>query len=459
LVVLAGAVLLAGERLFFWIDTEPPEYPPLQRPPQPIKFLMFRGNPERNLSGIGTVPRRPKLLWRFETKTKIEGPHEQRASVSSPNLNADTPWRGLGWTGQPVRMGDYVYFGSTDSYVYCLEIATGRELWHYENHHCIKGSITMHDGRIFHGGRDNKIHCYTMGGEMVWERKTGQDMDSNPCFVAGRGYIGGEDKHLYCFDPETSEILWKYGPTNGSVESSPCVAGARVYVGSSNGTLYCCDADTGDLIWRHATLGDTDPTPVHKDGRIYVGSETMQAVERGHFWCLDAVTGDVIWHNQTRRGIWATAAVSDDGARVYIGTNGGKLYCYDALTGDTIWRRSLVFRIWSSPVVVDGCILQGVRDGTMWCLREEDGRPLWVFDDGFDIDATPCVSGGLIVIGSQNGWVYCIGEAAPKEEINHHWFRVPPSFSGRVDQYPGGIPTHHSSAAPPRTWKDTRAGT
>jgi hypothetical protein len=134
------------------------------------------------------------------------------------------------------------------------------------------------------------------------------------------------------------------------------------------------------------------------------------------------------------------------------------LYCLDALTGATIWKRSLVSRIWSSPVVVDRCILQGVRDGTLWCLNEADGEPLWVFDDGFDIDATPCVAGGLIVVGSQNGWVYGIGEASRDEQINRHWFRLRPQFRTPTDHDPTGIVTLYSSAPAPRTWRDTRAG-
>src|SRR5438105_7393203 len=30
------------------------------------------------------------------------------------------PWGGSGWPGQPAIVGDRVYFGSADSYVYCL---------------------------------------------------------------------------------------------------------------------------------------------------------------------------------------------------------------------------------------------------------------------------------------------------------------------------------------------------
>ncbi|MFQ6099324.1 MAG: PQQ-binding-like beta-propeller repeat protein, partial [Armatimonadota bacterium] len=342
------------------------------------------------------MPRRPKLLWRFRTKTKIEGPYERRGDRA---VTASTAWHGLGWTGQPVRLGGRVYFGSTDSYVYCLDAATGREIWHYGNHHSIKGSIMIHGGRIYHGGRDNKIHCYTLNGEKVWETRIGNDCDSSPAIVDGRGFIGGEDHRIYCFDPEDGQIIWAMGPTAGSVESSPCVTGDRVIAGACYGILYCCDAKTGEVIWTARTGGDMDSTPVHFDGRIYVGSKTKRKPEIGAIWCIKASDGSKVWRVPLTRGVWATPAVNPERRRVYVGCANTYVYCLDADTGGLVWKRSLRSRIWSSPVVVDGCVLVGVRDGTLWCLNEEDGEPLWVFDDGFDIDATPLVAGGMIVIG------------------------------------------------------------
>ncbi len=74
---------------------------------------------------------------------------------------------------------------------------------------------------------------------MVWETRTGNDMDSSPVIFEGLGYIGGEDKYVYCFDPATGEIVWRHGPFKGSVEYSPCVADRGVLFGTSRGGLLC----------------------------------------------------------------------------------------------------------------------------------------------------------------------------------------------------------------------------
>jgi outer membrane protein assembly factor BamB len=416
---------------------------------------MFRGTPERDLSAVGKVPRRPKLLWRFRTRVKLEGRYEQRGSS---RVSPGTVWQGLGWTGQPLLLGDRIYFGCSDSYVYCLEARTGRVIWYYPNHHVIKGTISIFDDHIYHGGRDNKIHCYDLQGNMVWETRTGNDMDSNPVVVNGRGFIGGEDKHIYCFDPATGEIVWRT-PTQGSVESSPCVVDDRVIAGSEQGRLYCCDVATGEVLWTAATLGDTDSTPVHYQGRILSACATGDLGEIGHLWSFDLRTGKPIWHVTAPRGFWATPSINPKKGILYLGCNDGVLYARRIADGSLVWKKQLGNRIWGSAAVTDGCLLVGVRDGRFWCLDEDTGDPIWVFDSGFDIDATPLVADGLIIIGSQDGWIYAIGEAPAGEEIDSQWFATEFPMRSRLPRDSTGIPTIESPAPAPLTYQDTSART
>lgn len=421
---------------------------------RPRGLTMFRGNPQRNLSGIGPVPRRPKLLWRFQTHTKLEGPYEKRGSAK---VTETTPWAGLGWTGQPVCLEGRLYFGSPDSYVYCLDFATGKPVWYYPNHHCIKGSIAIFNGLIYHGGRDNKIHCYDLKGRMVWETRTGNDMDSSPVVIGGLGYIGGEDNYVYCFDAHTGEIVWKYGPALSSFESSPCVVANSVIIGDGRGQLVCLDRQTGKLQWEFNTQGDTDHTPVYWKGRIYAGCATGDSNEQGHLWCITSGSGKLIWHAAFKRGFWATSALDPGRDRLYVGNNDGYFYALAMSTGKQVWRRDLHARIWGSAAVTDGHVVVGTRDGRVWCLDETTGKPLWVFDALFDIDATPCVAQGRIVIGDQGGWVYCIGEAAPGEAINGHWFVTRFPQQRRLDHNAKGIPTFVTPAPPPQLFMDTRS--
>jgi outer membrane protein assembly factor BamB len=433
----------------------PPKLLRTKLAPQPTEMALFRGNPGRNLSGVGKVPRRPKLLWRFQTHTKLEGPYEKRGSTK---VNDSTPWSGLGWTGQPDRRGGRYYFGSADSYVYCLDAASGACVWYYPNHHCVKGSIATFGDRIYHGGRDNKIHCYTLDGQMVWETRTGNDMDSSPVVFEGLGYIGGEDHYAYCFNPKSGKIVWKHGPMKSSFENSPCISDKGVLFGDGQGEFICLERKTGQLIWQANTMGDTDSTPAYYKGRIYVGCATGDDHETGHLWCLDSATGKSIWHVPFPRGFWSSPSLNVDLGRLYIGNADGYFYALSMSDGATVWKRNVHARVWGSAAVSDGCVVFGVRDGRLWCLSEDTGEPLWVFDTPGDIDSTPCVSGGQILTGDQQGNVYCIGEAEPGEAVNTHWFVTRYPQTNRLDHDPSGIPLAPNPAPEPGTYQDTHAG-
>ena len=58
--------------------------------------LTFRGNPTRSYYGLGPVPKKPKVLWRY--------PESGGMCSSSPVGSTPHSWCGSGWTGQPSPM-------------------------------------------------------------------------------------------------------------------------------------------------------------------------------------------------------------------------------------------------------------------------------------------------------------------------------------------------------------------
>ncbi|MFQ6043320.1 MAG: PQQ-binding-like beta-propeller repeat protein, partial [Candidatus Poribacteria bacterium] len=196
-----------------------------QSPSNEDDILMFRGNCTRSLSGVGKVPRQPKLLWKFRTSGILEGNRERRG------VPPGVYWRGTGWTGQPAKVGNRYYFGSVDGHVYCLDADTGALIWKYKTGHNVKGSVTIAGERIYFGSRDNHLHCISLtDGKLIWKRRIGNDMDSSPCVIDDRIYVGGEDEYIYCFSAQNGDVIWRF-KTDGSCESSPSVVNGRVYAG------------------------------------------------------------------------------------------------------------------------------------------------------------------------------------------------------------------------------------
>ena len=63
--------------------------------------LMFRGNPTHTFYGTGTLRERLEIQW---SHRMIDFPTTLRGRKVT--------WRGVGWTGQPIAYGDYVFVGS-----------------------------------------------------------------------------------------------------------------------------------------------------------------------------------------------------------------------------------------------------------------------------------------------------------------------------------------------------------
>ncbi|MCL6623707.1 MAG: PQQ-binding-like beta-propeller repeat protein, partial [Fimbriimonadales bacterium] len=169
-VLVAGPRELYHERESSWLRREEAG----EFPSPGSDLLMFRGNAERSLSGMGKVPRKPKLLWTFKTSGILEVTAEHRG------VPPGTYWAGTDWTGQPAREGDRYYVGSVDSHVYCLDAKTGHLIWKFKTGHNIKGSVTIAGDRLYVGSRDNHLYCLEKEtGRLVWKVKTGNDMDSS----------------------------------------------------------------------------------------------------------------------------------------------------------------------------------------------------------------------------------------------------------------------------------------
>ena len=91
--------------------TEAKPQPPAPKPPSSVPFWL--GNPSRNFYGTGPWSDAPlEVVWSFETKG-ISG-----------RLHKD-PWGGSSWPGQPSVDEKYVYFGSADGRLYCLDAKDG----------------------------------------------------------------------------------------------------------------------------------------------------------------------------------------------------------------------------------------------------------------------------------------------------------------------------------------------
>jgi len=168
-------------------------------------WQMFRHDLEHSgrTSDVIENPGNLELKWKFETGSAI---------YSSPAV-----------------FGDYLYIGSYDGFVYCINKNTG---------------------------------------ELKWKFKTGMVVSSSPAIAGNYIFVCSEDSFIYCLNKQTGELKWKF-ETGMAISSSPAVFEDYLYVSSHDGLVYCLNKDRGEVIRKFETMGTSSSTAI-SGNHIYI---------------------------------------------------------------------------------------------------------------------------------------------------------------------------------------------
>jgi len=337
---------------------------------------MFRGNPQHTgvYSGVG-VPASPKLKWKFHTGGSV--------------------------TSSPAVVGDTLYVGSNDRYLYALDVETGTPKWKF---------------------------------------KTGTRVPSSPAVANGVVYFASYDGNFYAVDAANAQLKWKF-PIGGERRfaakhihgslpvgetmpdpfdfylSSPTIWNGAVYFGSGDGNIYALDAASGNLKWKFETGNVVHASPAIADGTLFIGSWDS------YFYAIDATTGKEKWrfktgvdpdmHNQ--EGIQSSAAVAD--GVVYFGCRDSNFYAVDAATGKEKWKfNNNGSWVIGSPAVRDGKVYFATSDsGMFYALDAKSGAKIFSLDfKSWPMFSSPALAGNMLYIGSHEGKLIAIDLAAMK---------------------------------------------
>jgi len=309
---------------------------------------------------------------------------------------------GGGVDSSPAVSGGYVYVGSSDNKLYCLNAATGAKEWEFTTGGGVDSSPAVSDGYVYVGSHDGKVYCLNAAtGAKEWEFIAGGSVESSPAVSDGYVYVGSHDGKVYCLNAATGAKEWEF-TTGRNVESSPAVSDGYVYVGSHDVKVYCLNAATGAKEWEFTTGGNVESSPAVSDGYVYVGSWN------GKVYCLNAATGAKEWEYTIGNIVDSSPAVSE--GYVYVFSPKSKVSCLNAATGAKEWE-FITPHSPSSLAVSGGYVYVGFLSGEVYCLNAATGAKEWEFTIGGHVYSYPAVSGGYVYVGSSDNKLYCLNAA------------------------------------------------
>jgi outer membrane protein assembly factor BamB/ABC-type transport system substrate-binding protein len=283
-------------------------------------------------------------------------------STSSGPISNNVFWNyttGGGVESSPAVSGGYVYIGSIDDNIYCLNATTGAKVWSYTTGSYVVSSPAVSGGYVYVGSYDDKVYCLNATtGAKVWSYTTGGIVYSSPAVSGSYVYVGSYDDKVYCLNATTGAKVWSY-TTGNEVTSSPAVAGGYVYVGSYDDNIYCLNATTGAKVWSYTTgnevpssPNEVESSPAVSGGYVYIGSYDH------NIYCLNATTGAKVWNYTTDSYVVSSPAVS--GGNVYIGSYDDRIYAFGPLLSSVVSTELNATSVNLGQSVTDTAIVQGV---------------------------------------------------------------------------------------------------
>jgi len=167
----------------------------------------------------------------------------EAGDVTALSLSGDRKW---GFRAKrAVTASPYVdpvenvcFIGSSDHYVYALDVETGYSSWRFRTGGPVISSPTAANGLLYFGSADGYLYAVNIQtSKEKWKFSTGKPIVSAPVVHKGAVYFGGTDEYFYCVDAQTGKERWKF-KTGGPITSKAHIAGDLVLVGSMDKTLY-----------------------------------------------------------------------------------------------------------------------------------------------------------------------------------------------------------------------------
>jgi outer membrane protein assembly factor BamB len=344
----------------------------------------------------------------------------------------------------PTVKDGKVYVGPDDGNVYCLDADDGSLIWEYETiggkivrRHALnimapQSSPAVVGERLFVGHLDGYVYCLgANNGTLLWSYETNNYVCSSPTVFGGNIYIGSNDGFVYCLRETDGKMIWNFDTTinyigtgTRTVHGSGTICedlNMVVFFAETNGIYYAFDLTTGDVIWQFAIMrrrpyiyGQTTqsrtvmtPTYVAETGSLYVTDNSCIQL-------LDAATGEPDWAIFPQGpGFWDIPfQLQEPGpSGVPTGEISGLGF------GEAITPADTGFPHCSSPAYVDGKLYVG---GHRHCTYVFDANAVgkatrlsWYQTGGW-LDSSPAIAYGNMFIGTTHWDLFCFEEGSQR---------------------------------------------
>ena len=214
--------------------------------------------------------------------------------------------------GNPVIHDGVAYIGASDGHFRAINIKDGSLRWSFDE---VKGFVVtrplIYNNKIYFGCWGRELYCLDLAtGKLVWSWNNGHGSRNFspaavfPVAAGNRIFIVAPDRYMTCLDANTGAVIWRKQDPAMRVRESIGISGdsSLIYVKTMEGNVFAMSATANDMtpVWKSdVELGyEISPTAiVENNGIVFVPTQS------GLTAALDRLTGKYIWKHKTSNGL------------------------------------------------------------------------------------------------------------------------------------------------------------
>lgn len=214
--------------------------------------------------------------------------------------------------GNPVIQQGVVYVGSSDDHFRAIDLKDGSVRWDFDS---VKGFVVtrplIYNDKIYFGCWNNDFYCLDIAtGKQVWKWNNGSSnrmFSPAACFPVATGnriFIVAPDRYMTCLDANNGSAIWRKQMPDLRVRESMGLSGDSnlVYVKTMDGNVHGISTSANDMspVWKSdVSLGyEISPTAIVENNEI-----VFVPTQSGVTVALNRKDGKVLWKHKTSNGL------------------------------------------------------------------------------------------------------------------------------------------------------------
>lgn len=274
----------------------------------------------------------------------------------------------------PVLLGNVIYRGCDAGKLHAFDALTGKILWEFaangtNGRKGIMSAPLLHEGRIYFGAYNGVIYCLdAASGTEIWSQSYGEWVGASPIVVPKHGlvYFGIEyarpwaQGSIGAFALDTGVRVWEH-LVKKLQHGSPAYwhGGDLILWGSADHEMVALEAGTGDVVWAFPTRRSVKYAPAIDEERGYCAFASFDT----SIYVLDVRNGKKLGEWPTGEICYTTPLIHQN--RLFCGSGDRNFYIIDLDRMELIKKLDMGGRVYASPQLIDGRVVFATCGGAV----------------------------------------------------------------------------------------------